>query len=71
MLLNNAGILGEMNAQSLGDLDYQQFAQVMAVNVYAPMAMAEADQGYCWAHGRLGTTGVMASAMHRDGPAPG
>jgi len=42
VLLNNGGLLGDMKAQQLGSLDYEQFEEVMAVNVYAPMAMAEA-----------------------------
>jgi NAD(P)-dependent dehydrogenase (short-subunit alcohol dehydrogenase family) len=44
VLLNNGGLLGDMKAQQLGSLDYQQFEDVMAVNVYAPLAMAEAFQ---------------------------
>ena len=44
VLLNNGGLLGDMKAQQLGSLDYQQFEEVMAVNVYAPLAMAEAFQ---------------------------
>jgi NAD(P)-dependent dehydrogenase (short-subunit alcohol dehydrogenase family) len=42
VLLNNGGLLGDMKAQQLGSLDYRQFEEVMAVNVYAPLAMAEA-----------------------------
>lgn len=44
VLLNNGGLLGDMKAQQLGSLDYTQFEEVMAVNVYAPLAMAEAFQ---------------------------
>ena len=42
VLINNAGILGEMDAQAAGSLDYAQFEQVMAVNVYGALATAEA-----------------------------
>jgi NAD(P)-dependent dehydrogenase (short-subunit alcohol dehydrogenase family) len=42
VLLNNAGVLGDMKAQALGSLDYAEFEEVMAVNVYAPLAIAEA-----------------------------
>lgn len=42
VLINNAGILGEMNAQTAGALDYAQFEQVMAVNVYGALATSEA-----------------------------
>jgi NAD(P)-dependent dehydrogenase (short-subunit alcohol dehydrogenase family) len=42
IILNNAGVLGDMKAQALGSLDYAEFEEVMAVNVYAPLAVAEA-----------------------------
>jgi NAD(P)-dependent dehydrogenase (short-subunit alcohol dehydrogenase family) len=42
VLLNNAGVLGDMKTQALGSLDYAEFEEVMAVNVYAPLAIAEA-----------------------------
>jgi NAD(P)-dependent dehydrogenase (short-subunit alcohol dehydrogenase family) len=42
VLLNNAGVLGDMTAQTLGALDYQEFEDVMAVNGFAPLRMAEA-----------------------------
>jgi NAD(P)-dependent dehydrogenase (short-subunit alcohol dehydrogenase family) len=42
VLLNNAGVLGDMKLQALGSFDYAEFEEVMAVNVYAPLAMAEA-----------------------------
>lgn len=42
VLINNAGVLGDPEAQALGALDYAEFEQVMAVNAFAPLAMAEA-----------------------------
>jgi len=42
VLLNNAGVLGDLDAQQLGSLDYAEFAEVMRVNAYAPLAMAQA-----------------------------
>ncbi len=42
VLINNAGLLGDMKAQAAGSLDYAQFEQVMAVNVYGALATAEA-----------------------------
>lgn len=42
VLINNAGVLGDPEAQALGTLDYDEFEQVMAVNAFAPLAMAEA-----------------------------
>src|SRR5687768_9509412 len=42
VLINNAGVLGETEAQTLGTLDYDEFERVMAVNVYGALAVAEA-----------------------------
>jgi NAD(P)-dependent dehydrogenase (short-subunit alcohol dehydrogenase family) len=42
ILINNAGVLGDAQAQTLGTLDYAEFERVMAVNVYGPLAVAEA-----------------------------
>jgi NAD(P)-dependent dehydrogenase (short-subunit alcohol dehydrogenase family) len=42
VLLNNGGVLGDMSAQQLGALDYAQFEDVMAVNVFGALAVAEA-----------------------------
>jgi NAD(P)-dependent dehydrogenase (short-subunit alcohol dehydrogenase family) len=42
VLINNAGILGDAEAQTLGSLDYAEFERVMAVNVYGALAVAEA-----------------------------
>jgi NAD(P)-dependent dehydrogenase (short-subunit alcohol dehydrogenase family) len=42
VLINNAGLLGETEAQALGAFEYGEFERVMAVNVYGPLAVAEA-----------------------------
>ena len=42
LLINNAGIGGDPGRQSLGSFDYELFEEAMAVNVYGPLAMAEA-----------------------------
>ena len=42
VLINNAGVLGDMEKQSWGSLDSATFEQVLAVNVFAPLKMAEA-----------------------------
>lgn len=42
VIINNAGVLGDIKAQTLGALDYEEFEEVMAVNVYAPLAVAQA-----------------------------
>jgi NAD(P)-dependent dehydrogenase (short-subunit alcohol dehydrogenase family) len=42
LLINNAGVLGDMQGQTLGSLDQAEFERVMAVNVYGPLAVTEA-----------------------------
>ena len=42
LLINNAGILGELPRQALGGLDYDSFSQIMAVNVFGPLRISEA-----------------------------
>ena len=42
LLINNAGILGELPRQALGGLDYDSFTQIMAVNVFGPLRISEA-----------------------------
>lgn len=42
VLINNAGLLGDMKAQSSGALDYSEFEAVMAVNVFGALAVADA-----------------------------
>ncbi len=42
VLINNAGIYGDAEGQTFGSLDSGTFHDVMAVNVLAPMKMAEA-----------------------------
>jgi NAD(P)-dependent dehydrogenase (short-subunit alcohol dehydrogenase family) len=40
VLLNNAGMLGELSRQSLTNLDYATFEEVMRVNTFGPMAVS-------------------------------
>lgn len=42
VLINNAGVLGDMKTQTLGMFDYGNFQQVMGVNVYGVLAVSEA-----------------------------
>jgi len=42
VLINNAGVYGDIETQSWGSLNSATFEQVMAVNVFAPMKLAEA-----------------------------
>jgi len=41
ILINNAGILGNLTKQSFGELDYELFQKVMAVNTFGPLKVAE------------------------------
>ena len=42
VLINNAGLLGDLARQSLGALDYSEFQNVMGVNSYGPLAVSDA-----------------------------
>lgn len=42
LIVNNAGVLGDLDKQKLGAFDYPEFEEVMAVNVYGALAVAEA-----------------------------
>ena len=42
LLINNAAVLGDLEEQQYGSLDFDLFEWVMAVNVYGPMKMGEA-----------------------------
>jgi len=42
ILLNNAGIQGDVALQKLGSLDYKTFRQVMDVNTFGPIAVTDA-----------------------------
>lgn len=42
VLLNNAGWLGEPEAQSFAKLDYDTFEEVLRINTYAPLRLSQA-----------------------------
>jgi len=46
VLINNAAVLGDLDGQQFGSLDFDQFEWTMAVNVFGPMAMAEAFRAH-------------------------
>lgn len=52
VLINNAGVLGDMSAQAAGSLSYAQFEEVMAVNVYGALAVAESFRDHVAASGQ-------------------
>lgn len=42
VLINNAGIFGDVARQSLQELDYDTFVKVMAVNAFGPLKVSQA-----------------------------
>ena len=51
LLLNNAGIIGP-RGQTIGNIDYEAWAEVLAVNIMGPMTLLSCDrrsspQRYC------------------------
>ena len=42
VLINNAGVLGTPESQRLENLDFEEFEQVMAVNVFGPLRVSQA-----------------------------
>jgi NAD(P)-dependent dehydrogenase (short-subunit alcohol dehydrogenase family) len=52
LLINNAGVLGDLDAQTLGALDYAEFESVMAVNVFAVLAISDAFREHVAASAR-------------------
>ena len=42
VLINNAGVLGDMKVQTVGSLDAREFEEVMSANVFGALATAEA-----------------------------
>jgi NAD(P)-dependent dehydrogenase (short-subunit alcohol dehydrogenase family) len=63
VLINNAGVLGDTKGQSLGALDFKEFEEVMAVNVFAPLAVAEAFRD----HVAAGSQKKIVSITSRSG----
>lgn len=62
VLINNAGIYGGAEEQTLGSLDRQAFHDVMAVNVLAPMKMAEAFADHVAASGQKKIVSITSGA---------
>jgi len=46
ILLNNAALLGEFPGQYFGQIDYQQFERILAVNTIGTLKMSEAFAGH-------------------------
>jgi NAD(P)-dependent dehydrogenase (short-subunit alcohol dehydrogenase family) len=52
VLINNAGVLGDMPKQALGSLDKKEFDEVMDVNVFGALAIADAFLDHVAASGQ-------------------
>lgn len=62
VLINNAAIYGGLQEQTLGSLDSRTFHEVMAVNVLAPMKMAEAFADHVAASGQRKIVSITSGA---------
>jgi NAD(P)-dependent dehydrogenase (short-subunit alcohol dehydrogenase family) len=71
LLINNAGVYGDIETQDLGRLDSANFAQVMAVNVLAPLLLTEAFTEHVAASGHKKiialTSGAGSTSRVRNG----
>lgn len=62
VLLNNAGIYGDVAGHGFGNLDYAQWQQNMQINVFAPVKMTEVFLPHLQ-RGKLKTVVAMSSLM--------
>lgn len=62
VLLNNAGIYGDVAGRGFGNLDYTQWQHIMQVNVFAPVRMTEVFLPHLQ-RGKLKTVVAMSSLM--------
>ena len=62
VLINNAGVYGDAEGQTFGSLDAGTFRDVMAVNVLAPMKMAEAFADHVAASGQKKIVSISSGA---------
>ena len=69
VLINNAGVYGDIEKQAWGSLDAATFQQVLAVNVLAPMKMAEAFANHVAASDQKKIVSITSGAgmISRDG----
>ena len=69
LLINNAGIIGDVPKEHFGNLDYEVFAQMMKINAYAPLAMAQAFKGSIARSGQKKIVSLASGAGVLSGPA--
>lgn len=62
VLLNNAGIYGDIAGRGFGNLDYAQWQHIMQINVFAPVRMTEVFLPHLQ-RGKLKTVVAMSSLM--------
>lgn len=62
VLLNNAGIYGDVAGRGFGNLDYTQWQHIMQINVFAPVKMTEVFLPHLQ-RGKLKTVVAMSSLM--------
>lgn len=62
VLLNNAGIYGDVAGRGFGNLDYPQWQHIMQINVFAPVRMTEVFLPHLQ-RGKLKTVVAMSSLM--------
>ncbi|MDG2089477.1 MAG: SDR family oxidoreductase [Arenicellaceae bacterium] len=73
VLINNAGVYGDTEKQAWGSIDAVTFHQVLAVNVFAPMKLAEAFSDHVAASEQKKIVSITSGAgsVSRDGRAGG
>ncbi len=62
VLINNAGVLGDLEGQTLGTFDYGNFQRVMGVNVYGVLAVSEAFREHVAASDQKKIVGITSGA---------
>lgn len=62
VLINNAGVLGDLADQTLGGFDYGAFQTVMGVNVFGPLAVSEAFRPHVARSGHKRIVGITSGS---------
>lgn len=71
VLINNAGVLGELDKQSLGAFDYDEFQTVMGVNTYGPLAVSDAFRAHVAASTQRKIVGITSGSGVISAPVGG
>lgn len=62
VLINNAGVLGALERQRLGDFDYEEFQNVLGVNTFAPLAVSDAFRAHVAMSGQKKIIGITSGS---------